>query len=74
MGIVRTEKGSIRLVMLMIDYASVERLRRRRSWSWICDTECNRNIQRLVVLDCCGGLVGLLVIEIDYWDIWPVVI
>ena len=42
MGIVRTEKGSIRLVMLMINYASVERLGRRRRRSWICDTERNK--------------------------------
>ena len=40
-GIVRTEKGSVRLVMLMINYASVEHLRRRWRRSWICDTERN---------------------------------
>ena len=40
-GIVRMEKGSVQLVMLMINYASAERLRQRRRWSWICDTECN---------------------------------
>ena len=38
-GIVRTEKGSVQLVMLMINYASVERLGWRRRQSWICDTE-----------------------------------
>ena len=41
MGIVRTEKGSVRLVMLMINYVSAERLGQRQRWSWICDTECN---------------------------------
>ena len=40
-GIVRTEKGSVRLVMLMINYASVERLGWRRRRSWICDMERN---------------------------------
>ena len=40
-GIVRTEKGSVRLVMLMINYASEERLGRRQRQSWICDTEHN---------------------------------
>ena len=40
-GIVRTEKGSVRLVMLMINYASVERLGQRQRQSWICDTERN---------------------------------
>ena len=40
-GIVQTEKGSIRLVMLMINYASVERLGRRQRQSWICDMERN---------------------------------
>ena len=44
-GIVRTEKGSVRLVMLMINYASAERLGRRQRQSWICDTERN-NTQR----------------------------
>ena len=41
MGIVRTEKGSIRLVMLMINYASAEHLRQRQRQSWICDMERN---------------------------------
>ena len=41
MGIVQTEKGSVRLVMLMINYASVECLGQRWRWSWICDTERN---------------------------------
>ena len=41
-GIVRMEKGSIRLVMLMINYASVKHLGWRQRWSWICDTECNK--------------------------------
>ena len=41
MGIVRTEKGSVRLVMLMINYASAERLGQRQRRSWICDTERN---------------------------------
>ena len=41
-GIVQTEKGSVRLVMLMINYASVECLGRRQRRSWICDTEHNR--------------------------------
>ena len=40
-GIVRMEKGSVRLVMLMINYASAECLGWRRRWSWICDTERN---------------------------------
>ena len=40
-GIVRTEKGSIRLVMLMINYVSAECLGWRRRRSWICDTERN---------------------------------
>ena len=44
-GIVWTEKGSVRLVMLMINYASAERLRWRRRRSWICDTERNKKIQ-----------------------------
>ena len=39
--IVRTENGSVRLVILMIDYASAEHLGRRQRQSWICDTECN---------------------------------
>ena len=43
MGIVRTEKGSIQLVMLMINYASAERLGRRWRQSWICDMERNTN-------------------------------
>ena len=47
MGIVWTEKGSVRLVMLMINYASAERLRRRQRRSWICDME--RNISDLVL-------------------------
>ena len=42
-GIVRTEKGSVRLVMLMINYASAEHLGRRQRRSWICDMECNRD-------------------------------
>ena len=42
MGIVWTEKGSIRLVMLMINYASAEHLRRRQRWNWICDMEHNK--------------------------------
>ena len=41
MGIVWMEKGSVRLVMLMINYASVERLGRRQRQSWICDMEHN---------------------------------
>ena len=41
MGIVRMEKGSVWLVMLMINYASAECLRRRRRQSWICDMEHN---------------------------------
>ena len=40
-GIVQTEKGSVQLVMLMINYASAERLRWRQRQSWICDTERN---------------------------------
>ena len=40
-GIVQTEKGSVRLVMLMINYVSVERLGWRRRRSWICDMERN---------------------------------
>ena len=44
MGIVQTEKGSIRLVMLMINYASAECLGRRQRQSWICDME--RNMQQ----------------------------
>ena len=40
-GIVQTEKGSTRLVMLMINYASVEHLGWRQRQSWICDTERN---------------------------------
>ena len=40
-GIVQTEKESVQLVMLMINYASVEHLGRRQRWSWICDTESN---------------------------------
>ena len=40
-GIVRMEIGSVQLVMLMINYASVERLGWRRRRSWICDTERN---------------------------------
>ena len=40
-GIVWTEKGSVQLVMLMINYASAECLRQRQRWSWICDTEHN---------------------------------
>ena len=42
-GIVQTEKGSVRLVMLMINYASVECLGWRRRRSWICDMERNTN-------------------------------
>ena len=41
-GIVQTEKRSVRLVMLMINYASVERLGWRQRQSWICDTERNK--------------------------------
>ena len=41
-GIVQMEKGSIQLVMLMINYASVECLGQRWRRSWICDTECNK--------------------------------
>ena len=41
MGIVQTEKGSVWLVMLMINYASVERLGQRRRRSWIRDMEHN---------------------------------
>ena len=37
----RQKKGSIRLVMLMINYASVEHLGWRQRWSWICDMEHN---------------------------------
>ena len=44
-GIVRTEIGSVRLVMLMINYASVERLGRRQRQSWICDMECNMQVE-----------------------------
>ena len=40
-GIIRTEIGSIRLVILMINYASAERLGWRWRRSWICDTEHN---------------------------------
>ena len=40
-GIVRMEKGSVRLVMLMINYVSAERLQWRWRRSWICDTERN---------------------------------
>ena len=40
-GIVQTEKGSVRLVMLMINYASVECLGWRQRQSWICDMEHN---------------------------------
>ena len=40
-GIIRTEIGSVRLVILMINYASAERLGWRQRWSWICDTEHN---------------------------------
>ena len=39
MGIVQTEIGNVWLVMLMINYASVERLGWRQRQSWICDTE-----------------------------------
>ena len=46
-GIVWTEKGSVRLVMLMIKYVSAERLRRRWRQSWICDTECNTGTEDL---------------------------
>ena len=42
-GIVWTEKGSVQLVMLMINYVSAERLGRRRRRSWICDTERNKD-------------------------------
>ena len=40
-GIVWMEKGSVRLVMLMINCASAERLGQRQRQSWICDTERN---------------------------------
>ena len=40
-GIIWTEIGSVQLVILMINYASAERLGWRRRWSWICDTERN---------------------------------
>ena len=40
-GIIQTEIGSVRLVMLMINYASAERLGWRWRRSWICDTERN---------------------------------
>ena len=54
-GIVQMEKGSVRLVMLMINYVSAERLGRRWRWSWICDTECNRWFTSDVVghMGCC---------------------
>ena len=42
-GIVRTEIGSVQLVMLMINYASAERLGQRQRQSWICDMERNTN-------------------------------
>ena len=42
-GIVWTEKGSVRLVMLMINYASAECLGQRQRWSWICDMERNNS-------------------------------
>ena len=45
-GIVQMEIGSIRLVMLMINYASAERLGWRWRWSWICDTERNSDVHR----------------------------
>ena len=51
-GIVRTEKGSVRLVMLMINYASAEHLGQRRKRSWICDTERNK-----------GGVLNMLVFK-----------
>ena len=61
-GIIRTEIGSIRLVILMINYASAERLRWRWRRSWICDTERN-NITLLsgvtVVLPWCHNHVTL---------------
>ena len=40
-GIAWMEKGSVQLVMLMINYASVEHLGQRQRRSWICDTERN---------------------------------
>ena len=43
MGIIRTEIGSVRLVILMINYASAERLGWRWRRSWICDMEHNKS-------------------------------
>ena len=62
MGIVRMEKGSVRLVMLMINYASVERLGWRWRWSWICDTE--RNSKPLSK----NQLEALLLIKMYIWN------
>ena len=50
MGIVQMEKGSVQLVMLMINYASAERLRQRQRRSWICDMEHNIIKQFLVIV------------------------
>ena len=46
MGIIRMEIGSVRLVILMINYASAERLGWRQRRSWICDMERNKFGQR----------------------------
>ena len=40
-GIIQTEIGSVQLVILIINYASAERLGWRWRRSWICDTEHN---------------------------------
>ena len=60
-GIVRTEKGSIRLVMLMINYASAERLGWRWRRSWICDMERNR---ALISSSICCSICSMFAISL----------
>ena len=60
MGIVWMEKGSVRLVMLMINYASAECLGQRQRQSWICDMERNRGHGRWPGTQSSGARVNLL--------------